>query len=367
MTVSIRRRGALLAVCAAWRSPRGRRDRAPAPSTIAPHRPRATQELAALAREALGAEYGPRSAVAAPSRATAPARRSFGATPETRRSRSVRSRRPHRPALRTTWSRAARSTPTTTVGALLPCRAARRRVTLETARHPRSGLPSRARRSGARSSAAGGHGASRGRPRTPHSTAADPRRRRQDARSTPRPARTPTSGFAVLGRGAGAAAADRPYPQLVTERVLVAARDGRRGRPHRAATSSARSDLPVRTTAAAAPTRGPGGHRARGGVRAPTSPTRPGSPGPCWSARPRGSTPACRGADLAPEPHRLGVRSRVPTRSPAAPVLWHNGGTGGFTSFLGVDRGRASPGRVVGGGAPSKTPAGSPAAAGRTR
>ena len=61
-----------------------------------------------------------------------------------------------------------------------------------------------------------------------------------------------------------------------------------------------------------------------------------GSPAPCWSATPRASTPCAR-APTSRRPDRLGVAVAAgPGHGPHGRL--DNGGTGGFTSFLGVDR-----------------------------
>jgi len=78
------------------------------------------------------------------------------------------------------------------------------------------------------------------------------------------------------------------------------------------------------------------GSRQRGAC-GPTSPTSPGSPGRCWSGDAPGIDALRPRADFAPDRIGWAWLSR-PDPVTGRTVVWHNGGTGGFTSFLGVDR-----------------------------
>jgi CubicO group peptidase (beta-lactamase class C family) len=223
-------------------------------------------------------------------------------------------------------------TPTTAVGALLPVRGPLAAVPLEQLATHRSGLPS----------VPGGAGAfvrgwwstvTAGNP-YPYSTPEILDAAARAPLDAP-PGTYSNLGFAVLGH-ALAAAADRPYPQLLAERVLaplgmagaavVAGPDGLG--PH---------DITGETTGGrrADPWAGEGIAPA-GSVRADVADTARlarallvgDAPG-IDATRPR--------TDFAPDRIGWAWLSR-PDPVTGRTVLWHNGGTGGFTSFLGVDR-----------------------------
>jgi CubicO group peptidase (beta-lactamase class C family) len=223
-------------------------------------------------------------------------------------------------------------TPTTTVGALLPVPGRSPRSTLEQLATHRSGLPP----------VPGGAGAfvrgwwstlTAGNP-YPYSTAEILDAAASGPLDAP-PGTYSNLGFAVLGAALAPPPRTGRTRSCVTERVLAPLGMTARPSPPRRDELGPR-DLTGRRPAAAAPTRGRGrGSRPRGAC-GPTSPTRPGSPGPCWSATPRDRRPAP-ARRLRARPHRLGVA--VAARpGHGRTVVWHNGGTGGFTSFLGVDR-----------------------------
>jgi len=317
------RRGALLAVCAAVALAVAATVR-PAPSTL-PRTGAGDQELAALAREVVGPAR-PALAVAA---VTADGTRTavLGAAPDARFEIGSITKGLTGLLFADMVARG-EVTPTTTVGALLPVSGPLAAVTLEQLATHRSGLPSVP--GGAAAFVRGWWSTvSAGNP-YPYSTAEI-----LDAAARA-PLDAPPGTYSNLGFAALAAAADRPYPQLLTERVLT----------------------PLGMTAAAVPTSprelGPrdlsgettGGRRAdpwagegiapAGSVRADIADTARlarallvgDAPG-IDAVRPR--------ADFAPDRIGWAWLSR-PDPVTGRTVVWHNGGTGGFTSFLGVDR-----------------------------
>ena len=326
MNVSTRRT-VLVAVCAAVALAVAALVR-PAPSTL-PRTGAGDPELAALAREVVGPDR-PALAVAA---VTADSTRTtvLGAAPDTRFEIGSITKGLTGLLFADMVARG-EVTPTTTVGALLPVPGPLAAVPLEQLATHRSGLPSVPGGAGAFvrgwwSTLTAGNPYPYSTPEILDAAAAAP----LDAP----PGTYSNLGFAVLGAALGAAA-DRPYPQLVTERVLT----------------------PLGMTGAAVPTgveqlgprdvtgETPGGRRAdrwvgegiapAGSVRADVADAARlarallvgDAPG-IDALRPR--------ADFAPDSIGWAWLSR-PDPVTGRTVVWHNGGTGGFTSFLGVDR-----------------------------
>jgi CubicO group peptidase (beta-lactamase class C family) len=208
LTITVIRRAPVLAVCAALAIAIGVLAR-PAPSQL-PRTAAGDAELAALAREALGPDR-PALAVAAVTRddtRTAV----FGATPDTRFEIGSITKGLTGLLFADMIARG-EVAPTTTVGELLPVHGPLAGVTLEQLATHRSGLPRVP--GGPAQLVRGWWGAL---------TAADPYPRTTaqilDAAADSALDTYSNLGFAVLG-AALAAAADRPYPQLVTERALV--------------------------------------------------------------------------------------------------------------------------------------------------
>lgn len=327
MSVSTRRATVLVAVSAAVALGIGVLAR-PAPTTL-PRTGAGDAELAALAREVVGAER-PALAVAAvtPERTRTAV---LGAAPEARFEIGSITKGLTGLLFADMVARG-EVAPTTTVGALLPVRGPLASVTLERLATHRSGLPS----------VPGGAGAfvrgwwstlTAGNP-YPYSTAQILDAAAASPLDAP-PGTYSNLGFAVLG-AALAAAADRPYPQLVTERVLTPL-----GMTASAVATTADAlgphDLLGQTTGGrrADPWAGEGIAPA-GSVRADVADTARlarallvgDAPG-IDAVQPR--------ADFAPDRIGWAWLSR-PDPVTGRTVLWHNGGTGGFTSFLGVDR-----------------------------
>jgi CubicO group peptidase (beta-lactamase class C family) len=332
MNVSTRRR-ALVAACAAAALAVAALMR-PAPSTL-PRSGTGDPELAALAREVVGPGR-PALAVAA---VTADSTRTavLGAAPDTRFEIGSITKGLTGLLFADMVARG-EVTPTTTVGALLPVPGPLAAVPLEELATHRSGLPSVPGGAGAFvrgwwSTLTAGNPYPYSTPEILDAAAAAP----LDAP----PGTYSNLGFAVLG-AALAAAADRPYPQLVTERVLA----------------------PLGMTGAAVPTtpdelgprdltgETPGGRRAdpwagegigpAGSVRADVADAARlarallvgDAPG-IDALRPR--------ADFAPDRIGWAWLSR-PDPVTGRTVVWHNGGTGGFGSFIGFgpDSGRGT-------------------------
>jgi len=326
MNVSTRRT-VLVSVCAAVALAVAALVR-PAPSTL-PRTGNSDPELAALAREVVGPGR-PALAVAA---VTAVSTRTavLGAGPDTRF--EIGSITKGLTALLFA-DMVARGevTPTTTVGALLPVPGPLAAVTLEQLATHRSGLPSVPGGAGAFvrgwwSTLTAGNPYPYSTPEILDAAAAAP----LDAP----PGTYSNLGFAVLGAALGAAA-DRPYPQLVTERVLAPL--GMTG----AAVPITPDELGPRDLNGETP----GGRRAdpwAGEGIAPAGSVRADIADAARLARALlvGDAPGIDAlrprADFAPDRIGWAWLSR-PDPVTGRTVVWHNGGTGGFTSFLGVDR-----------------------------
>jgi CubicO group peptidase (beta-lactamase class C family) len=327
MTVPTRRATVLMAVCAAVALGLGVLTR-PAPTTL-PSTRTGDAALAALGREVVGPDR-PALAVAAvtPDRTRTAV---LGAAPDARFEIGSITKGVTGLLFADMIARG-EVAPTTTVGALLPVEGPLAGVTVEQLATHRSGLPSVP--GGVGPSLRGWWSAlSAGNP-YPYSTAqiVDAA---ADARLDAPPGTYSNLGFAVLG-AALAAAADRPHAELVTERVLTPL--GMTG----AAVVTTPDALGPRDLTGETP----GGRRAdpwAGEGIAPAGSVRADIADTARLARALlvGDAPGIDAllprADLAPDRIGWGWLSR-PDRVSGHTVVWHNGGTGGFTSFLGVDR-----------------------------